>query len=136
MKNHKGFTLSELIVSIGIIGTVGTLSVDKIDSILPIARDVQRKANIRQVQTALEIYHLYNNNYPSTYICNNPTKEGWKFLEKEIGEKAEEIYIPRFPEDPVNDKKYYFSYCSDGETYKIAYFLEEEKKGKVLEQGL
>jgi type II secretory pathway pseudopilin PulG len=114
------------------------MSADKLNLLIPTARDTQRQANIRQVQTALEIYHLYNNQYPSTGFCNKPTENGWKSLEKELSstnKKEEDIYIPRFPQDPLNNNEYYFSYCSNGETYKISYKLEGTKN-KVIEQGL
>ncbi|NCC70302.1 prepilin-type N-terminal cleavage/methylation domain-containing protein [bacterium] len=139
-KNNKGFTLPELMVSMSIIGTIGAMSADKLNSLIPTARDTQRQANIRQVQTALEIYYLYNNSYPETGNCNEPTEKGWKILEKELSDKnkikkEENIYIPRFPNDPLDDKEYYFSYCSDGKTYKISYKLEGTNE-KVIEQGL
>ena len=137
IKNNKGFSLPELMVSMSIIGTIGAMSADKLNSIIPIARDTQRQANIRQVQTALEIYYLYNNKYPSTGFCNKPTERGWESLEKELSSKSkkEDIYIPRFPNDPLNNNEYYFSYCSNGKTYKISYKLEGTKN-KVIEQGL
>lgn len=137
-KNNKGFTLPELMVSMSIIGTIGAMSADKLTSLIPTARDAQRQANVRQVQTALEIYHLYNNSYPKTGNCNEPTKTGWNILEKELSNKSgkeKEIYIPRFPSDPLNNNEYYFSYCSNGEIYKISYKLEGSNN-KVIEQGL
>ncbi|MCF7906663.1 prepilin-type N-terminal cleavage/methylation domain-containing protein [Patescibacteria group bacterium] len=135
-KNNKGFTLPELMVSMSIIGAIGAMSADKLDSLIPTARDTQRQANIRQVQTALEIYHLYNNKYPETGFCNEPTERGWDILEKELSKKNEkDIYIPRFPNDPLDNNEYYFSYCSNGEIYKISYKLEGEGD-KVIEQGL
>ncbi|MCF7795595.1 prepilin-type N-terminal cleavage/methylation domain-containing protein [Patescibacteria group bacterium] len=136
-KNNKGFTLPELMVSMSIIGTIGVMSADKLDSLIPTARDTQRQANIRQVQTALEIYHLYNNKYPETGFCNKPTEKGWDILEKKLSNNSssKEVYIPKFPDDPLDDNKYYFSYCSDGEIYKISYKLEATGD-KVIEQGL
>lgn len=137
-KNNKGFTLPELMVSMSIIGTIGAMSADKITSLIPTARDTQRQANVRQVQTALEIYHLYNNSYPKTGNCNEPTEKGWDILEKELSNKSgkeKEIYIPRFPNDPLNNDEYYFSYCSNGEIYKISYKLEGSNN-RVIEQGL
>ncbi len=137
-KNNKGFTLPELMVSMSIIGTIGAMSADKLNSLIPTARDTQRQANIRQVQTALEIYHLYNNAYPSTGNCSQPTEKGWDILEKELSNKngkEKDIYIPTFPNDPLNNNEYYFSYCSNGEIYKISYKLEGANE-KVIEQGL
>lgn len=67
LKSKKGFTLIELlivIVIIGIlagivIGVVGTSAQNK-------AKDAKYKANVHEIQTALEQYFTDNNAYPAT----------------------------------------------------------------------
>ena len=67
MKNKsKGFTLIELLVVIAIIGILSTLSVVALNSARARARDAKRISDIRQVQTALEMYHSEKNDYPPT----------------------------------------------------------------------
>lgn len=63
---NRGFTLIELIV---ILAVLGVLSVGLITIINPAgqiskARDVQRKSDLKQIQTALELYYQDNNAYP------------------------------------------------------------------------
>ncbi|MGE5425829.1 MAG: type II secretion system protein [Bacillota bacterium] len=65
MKKKKGFTLIELLVVIAIIGLLSTLSVLALNSARARARDAKRIADIKQVQTALEMYYNDANNYPS-----------------------------------------------------------------------
>ena len=65
-KNQKGFTLIELLVVIAIIGILSTLSVLALNSARARARDAKRIADIRQIQTALEMYYNMNNEYPSS----------------------------------------------------------------------
>jgi len=67
MKNKsKGFTLIELLVVIAIIGILSTLSVVALNSARARARDAKRISDIRQIQTALEMFYSANNNYPTS----------------------------------------------------------------------
>ena len=66
MKNKKGFTLIELLVVIAIIGILSTLSVLALNSARARARDAKRISDVRQIQTALEMYYNEYNTYPAT----------------------------------------------------------------------
>lgn len=65
MKNKKGFTLIELLVVIAIIGLLATLSVVSLNNARERARDARRLSDIRQIQTALELYYNIKNVYPA-----------------------------------------------------------------------
>lgn len=64
-KNKKGFTLIELLVVIAIIGLLSTLAVVALTSARTKARDSKRVADMKQVQTAMELYYSANNGYPA-----------------------------------------------------------------------
>jgi type II secretion system protein G len=67
MKNNKkGFTLIELLVVIAIIGLLATLSVVALNNARQKSRDAKRVSDIKQVQTALELYFVDQNSYPVT----------------------------------------------------------------------
>ena len=63
-KKGAGFTLIELLVVIAIIGLLSTLAVVALNSARQKARDVKRIADIKQVQTALELYLSSAEEYP------------------------------------------------------------------------
>jgi type II secretion system protein G len=63
--NKKGFTLIELLVVIAIIGLLSTLAVVALGSAREKSRDAKRVSDIRQIQTALELYYADNNAYPA-----------------------------------------------------------------------
>ncbi len=63
-KSNKGFTLIELLVVIAIIGLLSTLAVVALNSARQKSRDSKRVADIKQVQTALELYFADQNGYP------------------------------------------------------------------------
>src|SRR5680860_552812 len=65
MKKQKGFTLIELLVVIAIIGLLSTLAVVALNNARQKARDARRVSDIKQIQTALELYYNDENGYPA-----------------------------------------------------------------------
>lgn len=69
MKNKKrGFTLIELLVVIAIIGILATLAVVSLQNARKNARDAKRIADVRQVQTALELFYNDWQQYPQNNV--------------------------------------------------------------------
>jgi len=65
-KNQQGFTLIELLVVIAIIGLLSTLSIVALNQARARSRDARRLADVKQIQTALEMYYNDKNTYPAT----------------------------------------------------------------------
>ena len=63
-KNKQGFTLIELLVVIAIIGLLSTLSIVALNQARARSRDARRLADVKQIQTALEMYYNDNYSYP------------------------------------------------------------------------
>jgi len=64
-KSVNGFTLIELLVVIAIIGVLASVVLASLNSARAAARDAVRISEVRQLQTALELYANNNNNlYP------------------------------------------------------------------------
>jgi general secretion pathway protein G len=69
--NQKGFTLIELLVVIAIIGLLSTLAVVALNSAREKSRDSKRVADIKQVQTALELFFSDSSTgYPANPASN------------------------------------------------------------------
>ena len=67
-----GFTLIELLVVISVIGILASLVLTSFMSAQKQARDAQRKSDLRQFQTALEVYANANNGlFPANTSCTN-----------------------------------------------------------------
>jgi general secretion pathway protein G len=65
-RQKRGFTLIELLVVIAVIGLLATLAVVALNNARAKARDAKRVADIKQVQTALELYFNDKGHYPLT----------------------------------------------------------------------
>ena len=63
--SKKGFTLIELLVVVAIMGMLAALAVIALNNARARARDARRVSDIKQIQTALELYYLDNNTYPA-----------------------------------------------------------------------
>ncbi len=72
-KQKRGFTLIELLVVIAIIGILATLAVVALQQARQNARDSKRMADMKQVQTALELFFNENGRYPTTDEWNSGT---------------------------------------------------------------
>ena len=63
--NKSGFTLIELLVSISIIAILTALLTANFIGARQRGRDGQRKADLQQIRSALELYRADNGNYPT-----------------------------------------------------------------------
>lgn len=124
--NKKGFTLIELLVVIAIIGLLSTLAVVALGSARQKARDSKRLSDLKQVQTALELYFTDNNTYPtSTGITLGDVDH--KCLGSNgfnaAGSCAGTIYMGLVPAEPTPSAQGY-TYNGSSTSYSISAVLE------------
>lgn len=126
MKN-KGFTLIELLVVIAIIGLLSTLAVVALGSARVKARDARRMSDLKQIQTALELYNNDQNNYPTgsavnlgdtTHACLNST--GFTTA------GCASPYMAVVPTDPQGSN---YTYTAASSSYTITASLEGSVNG-------
>lgn len=103
---QNGFTLIELLVVIAVIGILASVVMASLNSARAKARDAQRIANVRQLQTALELYYSDNGAYPvpptsrSDGLVSNctPGEVGARFTDGFAAMMAP--YISQLADDP------------------------------------
>ena len=81
IQNKKGFTLIELLVVIAIIGILATLAIVSLTTARSSSRDAKRIADLKQLQTALEVYYNDNGVYPTLLSDLSSTTLPTKYLE-------------------------------------------------------
>jgi prepilin-type N-terminal cleavage/methylation domain-containing protein len=107
-RTSKGFTLIELLVVIAIIGILATIVLVSLNSARSKARDTQRIADVRQLQTALEMYFDSNGSYPAA-----------------LSDMVTGGQMPAVPLDPSTRIAYGYGRCGTNNTdYTVAADLE------------
>jgi type II secretion system protein G len=95
--NKKGFTLIELLVVIAIIGLLSTVTVYAINIARIKAREAKRKADTKQLELALNLYHDNNGRYPTDgYTETNYFNRGPDGLVNYLAP-----YMSNVPNDPL-----------------------------------
>ncbi len=132
-KNKKGFTLIELLVVIAIIGLLATLSIVALNSARMKGRDAKRKADIKQIYNALQMYYDEHGKYPpgggygvNTFVYS--VNENW------LSDLAP--WMSKRPVDPINnntrpfvDGSYTYIYgdvTADGQGFTLITQLENK----------
>jgi general secretion pathway protein G len=137
-KNNKGFTLIELLVVIAIIGLLSTLAVVALGNAREKARDAKRLSDLKQMQTALELYYTDQTSYPvgngvtlgtigGNFACLDAG--GW-----DAAATCASPYMGQVPADPLAAQNYV--YTAGVNTYAITATLETAMNGLTGEVTL
>ena len=132
----KGFTLIELLVVIAIIGVLSTLAVVSLNNARQKARDAKRVSDIKQVQTALELYFADQNGYPSgvALVLGSASVQALSAGGfSASGSESGAIYMGQVPTNPTPAAPEAASYTYDqtqaGVSYTIGFALESKTGG-------
>jgi len=123
----KSFTLLELLIAIVILGVLSSLISGNFITSLKKGRDARRKADLEQIQRALEMYYEDKRAYP-TAAADPGFPFGGKLCETSSCLSSEKIYMQRVPNDPISS--YSYKYQSDGTYYRLFSCIEN-----ALDQG-
>ena len=118
MKKVKGFTLIELMIVIAILGILAAMIMGNFFNSLKKGRDAQRKADLSNIQKAVEMYYEDKNAYPLSLTFGN------KLCETDTCASGGKIYMQKLPNDPISN--YHYDYNSDGTYFNLYSFIENE----------
>ncbi len=121
--DKKGFTLIELLVVIAIIGILAGVVMNNLGQSRKKARDSKRVQEMRNLETALELYNLKHGVYPGetnaqdTSVGLTPsgaTIGGWA-ASSDLQALVSQGFISQLPKDPTNTGsaflgKYHYAY--------------------------
>ena len=122
INKRRGFTLIELLVVITIIAVLIGAATVSYSNAQKKGRDSKRKADLKTIQQALELYFQENKYYPG-----GPQWFGW--CKPTSHDEFKGVLVPRYinkvPADPLytgTSKDYYYDYGSS--VYKLGAVLE------------
>jgi len=128
---EKAFTLIELLIVIATIGLLATIILISADNARIKSREAFRRASLRQIAVALELYYSDNQSYPNTNGVGwgediNNGSHGYSGANGYIPNLAPQ-YIAKLPSDPLKNigqdagcvNVSGFIYISNGIDYKL-----------------
>lgn len=97
LPGKKGFTLVELLIVMSIIGVLATIVIGSFASSQMRGRDAQRKSDLKQISSSLEIYYNDHGKYPDALPA-----WGSEFTDGKTS------YFKTLPGDPSNGYNYFY----------------------------
>lgn len=152
-KTAHGFTLVELLVVIAIIAILAAVVVLIINplELMKRSRDAARLTDLANLQTAINVAVQESTSSTSYIACNGVAGDctansvaggrdidgtGWVSINFS---NQKSVSVPTLPIDPINSagaSGYHYTYCGNGETWRIETVLEsDQQKPKMLTDG-
>jgi type II secretion system protein G len=135
-----GFTLVELLVVISIIGILASIALVSFRSAQFRSRDAQRKSDLKQLTSALELFYADYGRYPASVNgqiagCPSTTASLCTWGSSEFTD-TKTTYFKVLPKDPVTGHVYYYnsvtvnSVANSG--YQIYAYLENPQDSSII----
>jgi type II secretion system protein G len=127
-KKNQGFTLLELMIVMIILGVLAALISGNFISSLKKGRDAQRKQDLHQVQTSIELFYEDKHVYPDSISF------GGELCENEPCQADDKKYMVKIPSDPLNTNNQGYAYCvsAQKDSYQLYAKLENTIDNQIM----
>ncbi len=118
-RNNFGFTLVELLVTISILGVLATIGLTAFTSSQARGRDAQRKSDLKQIASSLELYYADYGKYPDTLTWGSIFTDG------------KTTYFQVVPKDPSSSHTYVYRIVPSSNNQKFQLFAHLENSQDI-----
>jgi len=115
---EKGFSLLALLVAIAIIALLTSIGMVSFSRAQQNSRDTRRKADLRSISSALELFYDASNVYP--------TEANYDEVQQGPSPGIYPTYIKTMPDDPVTGRDYFYISRVTGYTNEQCYCLSSQ----------
>ncbi|MDZ7726235.1 MAG: type II secretion system protein [Candidatus Campbellbacteria bacterium] len=146
--DHKGFTLVEILVVVGILGLLASVVYANLGGARQSANDARRISDVTSISDAFEMYYARNREFPGAGKITSSLDNNWN--SSYLAQELVPTYMSTMPTDPINGSAEGDMQCTDcagyhiavnysGDGYKITTFLSDddhpEKDGNAYGLG-
>jgi type II secretion system protein G len=147
-QSRGGFTLIELLIVLAIIAILAGLLGSNFLSSRIRARDAERKNDLHQLQTALELYHNDNGRYPMAQTGSQANSirpfswgvDAFSDIDDPLNMSSPKnntstIYMPVLPSDPsAPTTQYYYETNAERTKFRVCARLANEEDGDIQQE--
>ncbi|MDD4930987.1 MAG: type II secretion system protein [Candidatus Colwellbacteria bacterium] len=125
--SQKGFTLIEMVIVIAVVGILMGLAFNGIRGVQSAARDTKRTADLRSMQSYLELYFNKCGHYPGNADCTENSSQNFAGMKSVIEQSV--ANTGDIPEDPQKSGGASYVYGTDANNneYVIGATMEKTK---------
>jgi len=139
--NPSGFTLVELLVVISILGILATIALTSFRSSQARGRDAERKSDLKQLSSSLELYYSDYGKYPDSNAgkiagCPSTTQTTCSWGTGDFTD-GKTVYFKALPKDPLDTNTYYYRIVDSGtnQKYQLFAYLENTQDPNLITTG-
>jgi len=133
---RRGFTLIELLIVVAIIAVLSSIVLIGLGPTQRAGRDARRIADLRQVQTALELYFNKCGYYPGQPQPVSPCGPftaitTWQDLVFSL--RGSNVGVNQVPNDPTSGRTYSYGTDLSGSSYILGSSLEDQNSSALVD---
>lgn len=133
-QTRKGFTLVEILIVVAIIGILASVAIVGLGPVQRRGRDTRRISDMRNAQTALELYFSKCGYYPgsaeSGTTCTGGYTAAASYSAMATSITGSNLGVSKMPDDPLSGQNYI--YCSSGPARYIVGAKLEDSSNQAL----